>query len=244
MAIILHRFPYSHYAEKARALLDFKGLDYRIVDHTAGPGQIAIYRLSGQRKVPIIEHDGTVVADSTEIALYLERVFPDRRRLLPEDPEKRHEVLALEDRLDTALGGNVPFVFGRYVARDKQTSAALGTSLPPIKRALMDAVHAGIRNADALIGPVGRRFDKAERIVRETLADLTHRLETSKYLVGNEPSLADVAAVGLSFLLKAPPSRHLAIPGLAAIAVPGIADAPAFARFFDWREQFYRDYLH
>ena len=65
MTIVLHRFPLSHFSEKARAALDFKGLEYRIVDHRPGPEQIAIYRLSGQRKLPVIEHDGTVVGFAT-----------------------------------------------------------------------------------------------------------------------------------------------------------------------------------
>src|SRR5262245_5500341 len=104
MNIVLHRFPISHFSEKARAALDFKGLTYEVVDHRPGSGQVAIYRLSGQRKLPVLENDGNVVADSTEIALYLERTFPDRRRLLPDDPDKRREVLALEDQLDNVLG--------------------------------------------------------------------------------------------------------------------------------------------
>ena len=79
MPITLHRFKISHFSEKARAALDFKGLDYTLVDHVAGPGQLAIYRLSGQRKLPLLEHEGAVVHDSTAIALYLEHAFPAGR---------------------------------------------------------------------------------------------------------------------------------------------------------------------
>jgi len=56
MTIVLHRFPLSHFSEKVRVMLDFKGLDYRVVDHSPGPDQLAIMKLSGQRKVPVIEH--------------------------------------------------------------------------------------------------------------------------------------------------------------------------------------------
>ena len=71
MTIVLHRFPLSHFSEKARVMLDFKGLDYRVVDHSPGPDQLAIMKLSGQRKVPVIEHEGSVVHDSTAISYLL-----------------------------------------------------------------------------------------------------------------------------------------------------------------------------
>lgn len=243
MALVLHRFPLSHYSEKARAALDFKGLDYRIEEHTPGRSQRAIRRLSGQRKVPVLEHDGTVVFDSTEIALYLERAFPDHRPLLPADPARRSEVLALEDRLDADLGAYAPLAALRLVSRDERFLDQLAAAGFPLGRTGLGVGAFLVRQAEGLIGPVGRRLDKAERVVRDTLLDLSRRLETSKYLVGDEPSLADVAAVSLLFHLKFPASSALFKPGLAGLCAHGLADAPALARFFAWRDQFYRDFL-
>src|SRR4051794_11384825 len=104
MTIVLHRFPLSHFSEKARALLDFKKLDYEIREYTLGLPQRKIVKLSGQRRVPVIEHDGHVVHDSTRIAHYLDDTFPDTPRLIPAEPSHREEVLALESRIDRVLG--------------------------------------------------------------------------------------------------------------------------------------------
>ncbi|XXX81038.1 glutathione S-transferase family protein [Sorangium sp. So ce134] len=243
MTIVLHRFPLSHFSEKARAALDFKGLEYRIEEHTPGPEQIAIYRLSGQRKLPVIEHHGAVVADSTEIALYLERTFPDRRRLLPEDPERRREVLELEARLDDTLGKCAPFALLRRGLREDHYLDALGAALGPFAHAGLGALAAVVPLAEARVGAVQRRLEAAERTLRETLAELCARLEASPYLVGDEPSLADVAAVALVYPLKFPPSKHLFKPELAGTSVHAIADDPALAPFFDFRDRFYRDHL-
>ncbi|WP_438029407.1 glutathione S-transferase family protein [Sorangium sp. So ce233] len=243
MTIVLHRFPLSHFSEKARAALDFKGLEYRIVEHQPGPEQIAIYRLSGQRKLPVLEHDGTVVADSTEIALYLERTFPDRRRLLPDDPSARLEVLALEAQLDDTLGRSGPLVWVRHAVRDERYLDALGAATTPLVSAGLRAMAAVVPIAEARLGAVQRRLDEAERTLRATLADLCARLETSRYLVGDEPSLADIAAVALVHPLKFPPSRHLFRPALAGASVHSIAEHPDLAPFFDFRDRFYRDHL-
>lgn len=244
MTIVLHRFPLSHFSEKARAALDFKGLDYRIVEHRPGPEQIAIYRLSGQRRLPVIEHDGTVVADSTEIALYLERTFPDRPRLLPEDPSARLEVLALEAQLDDSLGKCAPLVWMRHALRDERYIDALGAAMTPLVSVGLRALAAVVPLAEARLGPVQRRLDDAESTVRATLADLCARLETSRYLVGDEPSLADIAAVTLVHPFKFPPSQHLFRPALAGASVHSIAEHPDLARFFEFRDGFYRDHLH
>ncbi len=118
MSLRLHRFPLSHFSEKGRALLDFKKLDYEIVEHQLGIPQFGIYRLSGQRQVPVLDHDGTIVPDSTEIALYLEKTFPDGRALLPSDEETRRDALDLEERLDRVFGFSAVIVWFAWAAEN------------------------------------------------------------------------------------------------------------------------------
>lgn len=244
MTIILHRFPFSHFSEKARAALDFKELDYRVEDHIPGPGQITIYRLSGQRKVPVLEHDGTVVADSTQIFFYLDRAFPDRRPLLPQDETKRREAVALEDRIDEVLGKTTPLIGIRKNARDERAREAMNLNGSPVTAVFLDAAAAAIRAAEGNIAPFAAFLEKADHDARALLRDLVRRLETSKYLVGDEPSLADIAAVGLANPLKILPSRYLPNPALAGASVASFTEDPELAPFFAWRDKFFSDYLH
>ncbi|MCK6538067.1 MAG: glutathione S-transferase family protein [Polyangiaceae bacterium] len=241
MPIVLHRFPLSHFSEKGRALLDFKKLEFRIEEHQLGLPQLGIYRLSGQRQVPVIEDAGRIVSDSTEIALYLE----DRHReprLLPEDPGERREVLALEDRLDHWMGSYAPVVWFDWLERDR----------PEELRRLFELEVWGLgrgRLAARAVHPL-MKLGKARSIVRKStertrtlLGELCTRLGEHRYLCGDVPTLADVAAVGLAFHLEIPKTRHLAIPDWEGLGVPGFADAPEFARFFEWRRQFYAEHL-
>jgi glutathione S-transferase len=246
MTIALHRFALSHFSEKTRACLDFKGLDYRVVEHTQGADQLALWRLSGQRKVPVIEHDGSVVHDSTAIALYLDHAFTDgHRALLPSDLRARREVLELEDRLDAMLGPNVPVIAFDHAQRDPAVrDATLRVLIPGSALARGAASVAGTLSRPALWLPAARaRVDGAYAQVREILGECCDRLASRRYLTGDTPTLADVTAAGLSFNLRYPRSAYLAAPDLAGVGVPDLINDPTLARFFQWRDALYAAFL-
>jgi glutathione S-transferase len=83
----LYQFEASTFAEKIRLILDYKQLPYRKIEVTPGVGQIDVFRLSGQRQVPVLKDNEQVIADSTAIALYLEKAYPERP-LMPTDPQR------------------------------------------------------------------------------------------------------------------------------------------------------------
>lgn len=63
-------------AERVALALAYKGLDAeKIVVPYEERGEVEA--LSGQTRVPVLEHDGRVVTDSEQILRYLERAFPD-----------------------------------------------------------------------------------------------------------------------------------------------------------------------
>lgn len=66
----LYQFELSPYSEKVRLILDYKGLEYQKIEVTPGVGQVEIYRISGQKQLPVLKDGSTVIADSTEIALH------------------------------------------------------------------------------------------------------------------------------------------------------------------------------
>ena len=92
----LYQFELSHYCEKIRLILDYKGLSYRKVEVTPGIGQLDLFRMSGQRQVPVLKDGTEVIADSTAIALYLDRKYPDRP-IIPVEPQQRALCLLMEE---------------------------------------------------------------------------------------------------------------------------------------------------
>jgi glutaredoxin len=73
MSLTLYQFAISHYCEKIRWALDFKGLEYRTRTLLPGTHVATMKKLSGDSAVPVLVHDGTVVANSGAIRYGLAR---------------------------------------------------------------------------------------------------------------------------------------------------------------------------
>ncbi|MBI2802694.1 MAG: glutathione S-transferase family protein [Gammaproteobacteria bacterium] len=99
--ITLYQFPTSPFCEKIRRLLGYKALPYRLID--VPRAAVADYRdVSPIGKFPAIDHDGTKVWDSTDIAEYLERIAPDPT-VLPNATRDRALAHVIEDWADESL---------------------------------------------------------------------------------------------------------------------------------------------
>lgn len=104
--LVLHQFPYSHYNEKARWALDWKGASHRRVSYLPGPHAPQIKRLSGETTTPVLVVDGRVVAGSSAIVAEVERLFPERP-LFPADPRERERAAEIARHFDDAVGPRV-----------------------------------------------------------------------------------------------------------------------------------------
>ena len=73
---LLWHIPLSHFNEKVRWALDYKGIAHR--RRVLGPDYlIRAWRATGQGKLPILWLDGRAIADSTRIIAALEERFPE-----------------------------------------------------------------------------------------------------------------------------------------------------------------------
>jgi glutathione S-transferase len=229
----LYQFRHSAFCEKVRLVLAVKGLDYTVVEVSPGLGQLELFRLSGQRQVPVLVDGSEVIADSTAIALYLERHKPEPQ-LLPEAPAERARVLLVEDWADTALAAGCRLALVQAAASDAQLrSALLPDSTPGPLRQLVTNLPGGVLAGvgEALASVIG----VAERQQLQTnLEQLAVLVGDQPYLVGGRLSLADLAVVAQLGLLKFPPSSGVPLAGL---GVGGIVDHPLLEPLFSWRDR-------
>lgn len=225
----LHQFRHSAFCEKVRLILAVKGLPYSTVEVTPGFGQIALFRLSGQRQVPVLEDGATVIADSTAIALHLEAQHP-QPPLLPADPQQRARVLLLEDWADTTLAAGVRLALLQAAVADPLLrTALLPEELPSPLRGLVAALPTA-----SLLGASEALAQGSRQELQAALIQLAVLAQAGPYLVGDQLSLADLAVAAQLSLLAFP--AHAGEP-LAGRGVPGLADHPELAPLFAWRDR-------
>ncbi len=240
--IQLYQFEMSSYAEKVRFILDYKGLDYKKVEVIPAIGQVEIFKLSGQRQVPVLKDDGTVVADSTSIAEYLDRKYSDKP-IIPMDGKLRGQVMIMEQWADEIFGINARK--GLFISMSQNPSfrsALLPNTTPDVLKNLVSAIP----SFDLLGGlgaPMGMSADKFKDDIRQNLSWLCSILSEQAYLVGDAPTLADFTVAALSMYIKFPTGTYISMPeAVKGQGVPGIADNELYDTFWNWRDKLYSDF--
>lgn len=93
--IRLHLIRYSTNVERVALALAHKGLEAEAVEHDP-VDRSRVLAVSGQELVPVLEHEGLVIVDSTAILEYLEELQPEPR-LYPADPARGVEMRVFVD---------------------------------------------------------------------------------------------------------------------------------------------------
>ena len=225
----LHQFRHSAFCLKVRMTLQAKGLSFREVEVTPGIGQIALFRLSGQRQVPVLVDGDDVVADSSAICRHLEALRPDPA-LIPADARQRAQMHLIEDWADTTLAAAVRAALLQAAADDPQLrDVLLPEDVPSPVRQVMSGLPGGwLSGLGELLGQEQRSS------MLSSLCAIADGLDLNGCLVGNAITLADIAVGAQLSLLRFPASAGDALAGR---GVPGISDHPRLQELFRWRDQ-------
>jgi glutathione S-transferase len=239
----LYQFELSHYVEKVRLILDYKGLPYRKINVTPGIGQLDLIRLSGQRQVPVLKDGSQIIADSTAIAEYLDKQYPEKP-IIPSDPKLRGLCLLIEQWADESIGLNArKALIGALNNSQSLRTAFLPSSTPDLIRHLVGAIPGDWLNVLGQGVGISNTIKAAEDVLKRDLASLCFILMEQPYLVTDHPTLADFAVAGLTMYIKFPAGNYLDIPeSLKGKGIPGIADVGTFEPFFHWRDTLYDTY--
>ena len=209
--------------------LQAKGLSFREVEVTPGIGQVSLFRLSGQRQVPVLVDGDDVVSDSSAICRYLEEMRPEPV-LIPADPKQRAQMQLIEDWADTTLAAAVRSALLQAAADDAQLrEVLLPDDVPSPVRQLMSGLPGGwLSSFGELLGQEQRAS------MLSSLCSVADGLDPNGCLVGHAISLADLALAAQLSLLRFPASSG---ESLAGRGVPGISDHPRLQNLFRWRDQ-------
>src|SRR3954471_22801564 len=121
--IRLWEIPFSTNVERVTLAAGFKSLE---LEHVVCPAQdrSAVESVSGQRLVPVIEHEGRVVADSTAILRYLEEHVP-KPALFPRETAARAELDVFLDWFDR-VWKRPPNAIEAELGRERPDASVIG----------------------------------------------------------------------------------------------------------------------
>ncbi|UXE58610.1 MAG: glutathione S-transferase [Woronichinia naegeliana WA131] len=202
--MLLLQFSTSHYCRKARLALNYKGISFQVENLTPGLHVLKLKPLTGLTTIPVLlpQEAGQpqVVADSTQIFHYLEQYQPlPPLKLL--NPQQQLQAALLEDWLDESIGTATRFVYYHF-------RAGAGKMLDA---SLMSQTVISVVRAQYGINPA------SVKLARDRLTLAMQVLETwkvSPYLVGEQISIADLAAAALLSPLALIPDYRQSYPWL------------------------------
>ncbi|TMK55797.1 MAG: glutathione S-transferase family protein [Actinobacteria bacterium] len=243
---VLWQIDISHYAEKVRWALEYKGVDH--VRRSLLPGThipIALAMTKGAKPtVPVLQLEGRAIGDSTEIIAALEAKYPEPP-LYPIDAEERTRAIELEEWFDDNLGPQArllpfyeliqePEIFAEVAA--KSVPGPLGKAKPVV--GAYARAYTSVRwgaNSDG-------EAEKARAGIATAFDKLEEELEkgNGEFIVGEHLSVADITAASLFYPVVVPPEGPLD---------PELPRPPALERFrqtlsdrrgYKWVEETFR----
>jgi glutathione S-transferase len=197
MTFTLYNAPQSTCSQRVRFVLNAKKLPFSEVklDLLAGdqlkPDYLA---LNPNGVVPTLDHDGSIVIDSSVIIEYLDEVAPKPTDFTPHDPVLRAKMRSLMHFMDEmpAAAVRVPTFnlafLPRFAAMSEEEFAAFAESKPLRREFMLAMGRKGFPQKD---------MDDAMMRLRRTYERMDAEIEKSggPWLLGSELSLADVMAM-------------------------------------------------
>jgi glutathione S-transferase len=196
----LIQIPFSHNCVKVRVALSFKGVKYETLD-IAPMDRASVVAASGQGLVPVIVDGDRAIADSTAILLYLEERHP-HPPLLPSQAEARAECLILEDWADQAFMALARrMAYRNVLSRPGKLASMFFPADAQPARWIKERIARRVVARRFGLSAKGRARDVAEA---KRLAGLAMaRLGGRRWLLGDSPTIADVALATMSAPLAA-----------------------------------------
>ncbi len=199
MTIKLYQFCISHYSEKVRWALDYKGLSYEAVNLLPGQHRKTITALTGsESSVPVLDHDGAIVQGSSQILDYLDQKFPEKP-LTPQDPEHREQALAWEKKLDDLAGPAIrTWVYHYYLQRPKVVVPMLAAGTPFYNRIILSLIFSRVDEIMRTSMKINQKTaDEAQQTLEALITELAEAYRQQPFLAGENFSRADLTAGAL-----------------------------------------------
>ena len=215
----LHQFRHSPYCLKVRMALAAKKLEYRTVEITPAVGQIDIFQKTGQKKLPVLFDNETIIHDSSSIIRHLEKIEIEPK-LIPEGLKEASQVQIIENWADTTLAKSIKIVFLEELSKNPKLISSLFSN----------------KISDSMQKPL---FNIPTKIASQISGLINHnekeslKLNLENFLIGDKLSVADISVASHLSLLKFPNSSGENLTGQGCSIY---VNDPSLQNLFKWRD--------
>lgn len=239
--ISLYQFQFSHFCEKARWALDYKGIAHVRKNLLPGLHMRVTRKLASSSGLPILVDDGSVVQDSTSIITYLDQKYPVRP-LTPRDDQEAKEALAWEEYLDDEIGVPVRLWFYYHALPERDCALRfLLDGAPWYGRPLFALIYPKVRTAmTALMNIHAESARRSEERFVAALDKLDDAVKGRRFLVGDRFSRADLTACALLRTFCTADKSSAELADAVPAPVSALRDAHKARPVVSWVRQTYR----
>jgi glutathione S-transferase len=242
---VLYHLEISHYNEKARWALDYKGVPHE--RRTPPPMLHMAWALALTRRptFPVLRLNGKAIGDSTRIIEALERSYPEPP-LYPANGADRQRALELEDFFDEQLGPHIRRFLFHQALEDLEPrefiEGSMGNAPGPVKAVMRATSPVAKRMLRLRYGISSDEASASGGKVEAAIDRLEQELQPSGYLVGDRFTVADLTAAALLFPLVRPPEAPymFQFEGPMPESFQRLRDSLAGRPGFTWVESVYR----
>ena len=233
--ITLYQFKHSAFCLKTRMALHAKNLQYRVEEISPALGQIEIFKISGQKQLPVImDENGQIISDSSTICEYIDTKNTNNS-LFPSDPIHLSQSKIIEDWADTTMASVCKQALIKSALENPQLRAALlPNELPSSIRGIFEKLP--LNNLSKISDVV--LSNKSNIELQKILESLSKSLINKKFIIGESLTIADISIAAQLSLLKFPTSSG---PILAGEGCQEYINNPYLENLFNWRDRLEED---
>jgi glutathione S-transferase len=241
--ITLYQFQFSHYCEKARWALDYRGLQYKTYNLLPGFHVRTAQKLGAKSTLPFILDGEKLIQGSDRIIDYADQKGSGNR-LTPTNPELMSKAFEWERFLEREVGNPLRAWFYYHTLPDRRRALQfLLDGAPWWGKPVFAVIFPVIRSAMLKQMKINAETaSQSEKRLVAALERLEGALEKVPFLVDNSFSRADLSACALLFFLRLPGLSEEKVSAMLPEPVHAFRDRYKDHRFYSWVDDMYRHY--
>ena len=222
----LLEFPHSHFCEKARWALDFKGVAFQAVAILPGLHLWTVRRYAPGTSVPVLLVGEQAIQGSSEIIDFLEEHYP-AHSLTPSDEKERQRYLDFEIEMENELGKPIRQVFyHRLLAYPAFIRFCFTHTLSPLKQLVFRLYYPFLQKKIFQVYVVSdNAVTQAKSDFDSSMDKLAQKLEGKDYFFSDRFSRADLTVSSLLCFLVMPKQHPFPWPTIPDSDIRSIQDS-------------------